>query len=365
MKKILCILLLLPCFPLRCYAESLEEETARLTEVYQVEQGLEEDEREISGELRLDGEYDAGGALKRLWDSLCSHAVQALQGELGFALKLLLIALLCSMAAALSPQQRSPQLVEIAACCTAVLLLAGPMDSMLSEARETLYRLSDYSKAAVPAFFTTVAASGSAVSASVKYAAVCFVMDLMISLSQRLILPLILAYFAISVSGSLFDNAMLASVGRFIKWCAVTTMSLLTMGFCVYIGLSGVISGSADAAAVKAAKTAISTALPVVGGILSDSAAAMLAAASLIRNSAGVFCLVAVCAICAGPFTLLAVKVLIFKAAAALAELACGGRFSRLLGSVGTVFALLLGLIGSSGMMLFYSFMSGIRMTGL
>ena len=94
-------------------------------------------------------------------------------------------------------------------------------------------------------------------------------------------------------------------------------MTLMTSAFCLYISLSGAISGSADALAVKTTKSVIASAFPIVGGILSDSAAAMLSAAGLIKNSAGVFCLIAVCALCAGPFALLSVKMLVFKLSSA------------------------------------------------
>ena len=46
-----------------------------------------------------------------------------------------------------------------------------------------------------------------------------------------------------------------------------------------YLTASGAIAGSADAAAVKAAKMTISRAIPVVGGILSDAAETVLAGA--------------------------------------------------------------------------------------
>ena len=182
-------------------------------------------------------------------------------------------------------------------------------------------------------------------------------------LSRDLVLPLIEAYLAVTISSALFDNPLLQAASRIAKWCACTLMSLLTLGFCTYIGLSGVISGSADAVAVKAAKSLLSTTLPVVGGILSDSASGMLAAASLIKNSAGVFCLIAVCTICVVPFATLAVKLLVFKAAAALSSMGGSERYCRLIKCFGSSFGMLLGLVGSFGFMLFFSFLSGIRAT--
>ena len=362
MKKLLLIILLLPILGCRCYAEDVGEDTASLTEIERVEDGLQAEERSVSGELRIDGTYDAQGALGRLWERVLSSAREQLKSEIRFSSVLISIALLCSLASALSPGGRIAELIELAACCGGTILLAGGLESEIGQATESLQRLSDYAKVSLPAFFTTVAACGAAVSASVKYAAACFVMDLFMTLSQRLILPLIYAYLAVTVSGSLFENSILTAAARIIKWCAITAMTGVTSVFCLYISLSGLISGSADAAAVKAAKTVVAAGLPVVGRILSDSASSILAASAVIKNSAGVFCLIAVCAICAGPFAVLAVKVLIYKACSALAELSCGGRFAKLLSGIGGVFAMLLGMVGSYGVMLFLSFMSGIQM---
>ena len=360
----LCLLLLIPLLRNGILSADAGEETAELTGIEQVEDGLDERERAVGGELKLDGSYDAAGALGRLAESFRVAFTERLLDELGFGLKLVLLALSCGLCSVFGTDRRFDSFLEIAACCGASLLLAGGVGGVFGQAEEALYRLSDYAGAAFPAFFTTVAACGTAGSAAVKYAAVSFVMDLFLSLSQKLILPLIHAHLAVSVCCSLFENALLKAAARFTKWCAVTILTLLTMGFCTYISLSGLVSASADAAAVKTAKSVISTTLPVVGGILSDSAAAILSAAAVIRNSAGVFCLIAVCAICCGPFALLSVKMLVLKGASALSELCCGGRLSRLLGDFGSAFGLLLAMVGCGGFMLFYSFLSGIRMTG-
>ena len=121
------------------------------------------------------------------------------------------------------------------------------------------------------------------------------------------------------------------------------------------------LSGTADAAAVKTAKTVISTALPVVGGILSDASASVLSAAGVIRASAGAFSLVAVCALCIAPFARLGVKLIVFKAASAVAETVPNGRMSALLDDIGTAMGILAGTVGSFAVILFFSFTSAIR----
>ena len=362
-RAVLCLLLMLSAPCLRGQAD-IQEETARRLEISRVEDSLDEEEKEISGELTLDGSYDARGALARLWDRFAEALLSSAKEELGFAWKLVLIAALCSLAVILSPDRRIGRHAELAACCAAALLLSGSAECVIPEARNTLFRLSDYGKAAFPAFFMAAASCGASVSASVKYASVSFASNLYMALSERVLLPMISAYFAVGITLSLAENAFLKAAERALRWCIVTAMTLFTGGFCTYIGLSGVISGSADAAAVKAAKSVISTLLPVVGGILSDSAATMLEAASVIKNTAGVFCLIAVCAMCAAPFGLLLAKMLLLKAAAAVSGMGSCSAYSRLLSCAGNTMGMLLGLVGSYGVMLFYSFMSGIRMTG-
>ena len=51
-------------------------------------------------------------------------------------------------------------------------------------------------------------------------------------------------------------------------------MKLMVIGFTAYVSLSGILAGAADAATVKAAKSVISTALPVVGKLMADAAEA-------------------------------------------------------------------------------------------
>ena len=52
---------------------------------------------------------------------------------------------------------------------------------------------------------------------------------------------------------------------------------------------------------------------------------------------------------------------LLYKAAAAVSDMLPGGRLSALIRDLGTVFGMLLGLVGCCGFMLFFSIFAGIR----
>lgn len=361
MKKLLFVILLSPLFVTVCYADNLVNQAAEMAGIYEVENTLTEDEKEISGALALDGSYDGEGALRRLWRKLWLTVEEQLKENLTSAVQLSAVGLFCSLLCAVSPDRKRASVIEIGGCCIITLLLAGNMESLVSQATETLTRLSDYSRAAIPAIYTAAAFTGAVTSASAQYAAVCLAMDVIMSAQQRFVLPLLYAFLAVAVSRSIFANPVLNAVLQFFKWSITTVLTAITLCFSVYISITGLVAGSADAVAVKAARTAISGVLPVVGGILSDSASTLLSAASVIKNAAGAFSLVAVCTLCLGPFAALGVRMLLFKMAAAMTDMLPTARISQLIGDFAAVFAMLLGMVGSCGIMLFLSIMAGIK----
>ena len=142
-----------------------------------------------------------------------------------------------------------------------------------------------------------------------------------------------------------------------------TIVFLLTAGLLVFVGYltaSGAIAGSADAAAVKAAKMTISRAIPVVGGILSDAAETVLAGAGVLRGTVGVVGMLVVLAICLTPFLQLALHYLTYKGAAALTGTVAGPRLSGLMDNLGGAFGLILGMTGSCALVLLFSIVSAV-----
>ena len=324
-------------------------------------EGLSREELEIGGSLSPTGTYDAAGALARLWESLRERGLEELRAQLRSSLRLVVLILFCSLAEGLTENRAAREGIGLAACCTAAMWIAGDWDSGIAQATSVLLRLSDYSRAALPVLYTAAAASGAMSSAPLRYAACSLAMEVLMSLSRSLVLPLIYAYLALSLTGCLTDSSLLRALQRLVKWSAVTLLSAVTMLFGFAIALSSAVAASADAAAVKAARTVISAALPVVGGILADSAGTLLSAASVIRSTAGAFSLIAVCTLCSGPFLFLLLKMLLLRAAGTLAELLPGGALARLLDECANTFAMLLALVGCAGAMLFISLAAGMR----
>ena len=365
MRELFFIFLMLPLFFAHCYAEDIPDMLADLSGARQAQEALSEEEKEIAGELRLDGSYDTKGAIQRLWEALCVKGKEQLILSLRSVSEMILLALLCAVAETFCTSKEMEETIDRIGCCALILLVSGNLLEMLSRASETVNRLAAFSHFLLPALFSTAAAGGAVVSASARFAAAWFSMDAFLALSQRIILPLIYVYFALSVSQSLYENGILLSALQMSKSLASTALTVLAMAFGAYLSLTGLIAGSSDALSVKAARTLLSRSLPVVGGLLSDSASILLAAASLVKNSLGVFAMISVCALCISPVAAFSIRLLIFKAAASAVDCLPGAKLPKLISSIASVFGLMLSLIGCCAAILFMSIVSGIKTVNL
>lgn len=310
--------------------------------------------RAILGEVDMGAAVDADGLLGRVWDYIRASVGECVAEAAGGAVTAAAVVLLGSLAGALSPEGRAPDWVYFGAALAVAGCCFARMGGYLTQVRETLYSLSDFSRTLLPCIAAASAAAGHAASGAARYAASCLFMDVLLSVGTGAILPLIYAYVAAATAKAALPVGALGGPVRVLKWLCTTALTLLCTAFTLYLSVTGAVSGKADGLAAEAAKTAVS-ALPVVGRILSDAADTYLAGVELVRGAVGAVGLAAVLCVCVGPVLSLGAHYLLFKAAAAVTEPFAEGRLSGLVGDIGTAYGMALGLVGSGGAMLFLS----------
>lgn len=179
------------------------------------------------------------------------------------------------------------------------------------------------------------------------------------TMGRNTVLPLIGAFGAVSTANAALPDGALGGPMKLMSWFCTTLLTALTTVFTLALTLSGVIAGGADKLAGSVGKTAITAALPVVGKIIADAADTYIAGAKLLRGAVGLFGLAAVLAVCLGPLIALGLHYLLFKAAACVSEPFADGRLSKLIGNIASCYGMALGLLGSTGAMLFISVVLG------
>ena len=348
-RKIFLLALLLPLFILPCRGEGLSYP--------QVDELL----REAEG-YGVTGTEDLGQGVQNLAEAGLAQLSGLFRRSLQTGLKLLAAALLCTLAEGIAPEGGKGGLsaVELAGALAVTALTMSDMTAMIGLGRETIARMDAFAGVLLPAVATLTAATGGVTSAAVRQGVTILFSDLLISAIDRLLVPLLYAYVASCCAHAALGNQGLAKLAALLKG-GVTF--LLTGGLLIFVGYltaSGAIAGSADAAAVKAAKLTISRAIPVVGGVLSDAAETVLAGAGVLRGTVGVAGMLVVLAICLTPFLQLAIHYFTYKGAAALTGMVAGGNLGRLMDHIGGAFGMILGMTGSCALILLFSLVSAI-----
>ena len=158
-------------------------------------------------------------------------------------------------------------------------------------------------------------------------------------------------------------NEGLKRLAGVLKWVVTTVLTILLLTYVGYLTVSGVVAGTADAVAVKAARFTVSSMVPVVGGILSDAAETVLAGAGVLKNAVGVFGMLTILSICLVPFLRLGVHYLAYKLTGALAATVADGRVAGLIDQIGSAFGLVLGMTGASALLLLVSMVSAVSLS--
>lgn len=323
-----------------------------------VEDALPPEAREVVEDLEEPSSFREG--LERLWDKIIAYLPGIGRSGLKNIVSILCVVAICTVCESVEVgENRQLQRCVSAAGVVAITLLSiREMTSIMSLGQQLTEELDVFSKALLPSLAAAVAAGGGVLSAGVRQTATVFFANLLISLVREILLPLTYYYIAAAAMGALLPEQNLKSLAvgmkKVISWL-LTGALLLFVG---YLSVSGAAASSADALSLQLTKSAISTALPVVGGIISDAAGSVLYSAGLLKNTIGVVGMLAVLASCLVPFLTMAVQYLLYKAAGFLASLFGSTQVCGYIAELGSAFGLVLGMTGSCALLLLISIAS-------
>lgn len=260
---------------------------------------------------------------------------------LGLTATVLLISILHTVS------DRTKQAANLAGSAAIAASLLLSTNSHLTLAAQTITEMSEYGKLLLPVMAAAMAAQGGAVTSAALYAATAFVSTFLSNLIRTVLMPMVYLFLGLTLANGASGQELLKRLRDLLKWCLTWCLKTVLTLFTTYMGLTNVISGTADAAAVKAAKTAISTAVPVVGGILSNASETVLVGAALVKNAAGMYGIFAVLALFLEPFLRIGIHYLMLKVTAAVCGIFGCKEMTELIGGFSEAMGLLLAMTGS------------------
>ena len=155
---------------------------------------------------------------------------------------------------------------ELAGATAIVALALQQNGALLEHCRTAIGHLDTFSKVLFGVFAAASAAAGRPASAVATAGAAMLFSQLIITLSRQVFLPAVTLYLLLIYGGILSENGALHQAAAMGKWGINTFFKVFLTAYFTYLSFTGLVTGTADAAAVRTAQSLSST-VPLVGSV--------------------------------------------------------------------------------------------------
>ena len=355
MRRFLILILLL----LLLTGQAAAVELADAFGASELQRGLPPAAEELLGDISPTEQPD-------LWklEDIFTDAWEKSRGFFHAALKsmfrVLLIVILCRLAE-LGDGEQIGRATAMAGAFAITLCCAEDMKSLIGLGSSTMDEVMAFSDLLLPVMASAAAACGAVGKASAIYAVTTVFSNLLIRFCNSILIPAVYGVIALGLCDCALQENRLKKAGELIAWFIRFCLKTIMYAFTGFLAVTGVISGTSDAVALKAAKVTISSMVPVVGGIISDAADTVLAGAGVLKSAVGTFGMLAIVAVFLLPFLRMGFQFLSFKLASALGGM-MGSKLGGLLDTLAEAMGFMLAMTGSCVMMCLLSCICFMRM---
>jgi len=139
-----------------------------------------------------------------------------------------------------------------------------------------------------PILLTILTALGGSVSASVYQPAMAMLSGTAISIFTSILMPIFTFMLVFIIISNLTTNIKFNKFADFFGSAFKWIMGIVLTLFSAFVSIQGLMAGSIDTISLRTAKYTIKSAVPIIGGFLSDGVSLIMVSSVLIKNAVGV-----------------------------------------------------------------------------
>lgn len=236
--------------------------------------------------------------------------------------------------------------VTFFACFTMVATVAVKCFLVsLDYAKDVINLMSEFITKLSPMLLTMILSSGMAGSAAAFKPILSGAVYVITVIVDKCLVPLILFGAVLSIVNNISGKVQISGYTKLVqsvsKWILTAVLTMFTGITSIY----GFTTPVLDALGARAAKFAVGSFVPVVGGLLSDSIETVVGGSMLVKNSIGTAGVITICAICLVPIIKIAAMVLILKLSAAAVEPLADKRITGLIQDIASVTTTIMAMV--------------------
>lgn len=216
--------------------------------------------------------------------------------------------------------ETTSEVVSLVSFVAALAPLLSVLVECFSVSRACISSIKEQTEIVFPLLITLTAASGGSVSAAIFQPVVAFFSTTIVGIANGVVLPLAMTATAFSIAGRLSPSIKLKRFSDFFKSANKWIVGICVSVFGAFFTVRGLTSAVYDGAARRAAKYAIGTGVPVLGGFLAGGFDLAVAGSVLVKNAIGSLGLAMTVTVLIEPIALLIAVNMLLKLTAAICE---------------------------------------------
>ncbi len=211
------------------------------------------------------------------------------------AVRLVAVIILIAIFECFAPDDtRIKTIVGIVGNLICIISIISPLSTAISSAVSSISVCEKLMLALIPVLAAVVTVTGNPTLAA-SFRSIAFAGAQIISgISNGCIVPIVGAVMALDVTGSIMPSFKLGGITTLIKKAITAVLTFVSTLFVAFLGIKGALANAADTVASKGIKLVISSAVPVVGGALSEAYSGIIGSLVLVKSTIGIFGIAAV-----------------------------------------------------------------------
>lgn len=267
--------------------------------------------------------------------------INGLEGPLECLMKTTGAVMLVSVCSGFFPDDEKSKTVLNLICGSFLIIeIFTPAIQSVSAAASAMGACAVFEKALIPVLAAVVTVSGNPTSALSVQGAMFAAAQFVEAFAAETVMPLIGICGALNITGAILPTLRLSAISETIRKTAITFLTSAAGLFTGFLSLKSVLAATVDGMAVKGVKLAANTFVPVIGGAIGEAYTSVVGSLSLIRNTIGIYAIIAFFAITVPVVINLALWVLALRIACTISDLLDCRQCSEVIRSIAFIFSM-------------------------
>lgn len=245
------------------------------------------------------------------------------------------------------------EIVHIVCYGVIVVILASNVVGIVSGTVTTINRISKFAEGVFPVLLTLLASLGATTGVATYQPMMAVLGGGVISIISKVILPAFVACVVFAMVGNLSKNVKLTKMSKMFKSVSSWLIGIIFGLYATFLTAGGISGGVIDRVGYSAAKFALSSYVPILGGYLSDGFDLISASMLIVKNAFGYTAVIVLGSMVLFPILRIVAFIFSLRLCSAITEPLGDDRVSNMLSSVADNCGLLVSALAGVSFMFF------------